>query len=82
MMCVRRERQDQDEGYQNGQDLERDGIHVNWDVCSEESGSTLVAVEEGGSDSQGFHHLGGVLNAYAPFLNRDDGGETILIGVR
>jgi hypothetical protein len=48
--------EDDDHGHDGGEDLERDGVHVDRDVWSEESGTALVAVEEGRGDLQDFHH--------------------------
>jgi hypothetical protein len=55
---------DDDHGHDGGEDLERDGVHVDRDVWSEESGSALVAVEEGWGDLQDFHDRGSILDAF------------------
>jgi hypothetical protein len=46
---------DKEEHHNNRDDLKRDGVHVDRDVGSEESGSTLVTVEEGRGNLQHIH---------------------------
>ena len=41
---------DEDKGDNTREDLERDGVHVDWDIRGEKSGPTLVAVVEGWCD--------------------------------
>jgi hypothetical protein len=46
---------DEDKGDYTREDLERDGVHVDWDIRGEKSGPTLVAVVEGRGDLSNIH---------------------------
>jgi hypothetical protein len=46
---------DQGKGNKDEENLQRDRIHVDWEIRSEKGGPALVAVEEGWSDLQHIH---------------------------
>jgi hypothetical protein len=61
----RRPDDNEDEHHNGGDDLKGDGVHMDRDVCSEKSRSTLVAVEEGRSDLQHFHDSWSIESTFA-----------------
>ena len=72
---------DKDKGCNNGDDLKRDRVQVNWDIRGEDSRSALIAVEEGRGDLQHIHKSSSIEETNTAAIWKYQKRGTVLIGV-